>query len=105
MMKSDGLRFEILRVGLRNEMRARRGIDIHVPQYVLDAGAKAGFGRNGEVGDVSIIDRPHVDHVAATPRGTRLNPDMGEDDVWMRARNRVPDRGFDLAKVLIGFDM
>jgi len=67
--RSDGLRRQIPGVGFGDEVHVRERVDAHIPQDVLDAGAKAVLGGDGKVVGVAIVDRPDLDHVIATPGG------------------------------------
>ena len=74
MRRSDGLRRKVLGVGLGDKVRVRERVDAHVPQNVLDAGAKAVLGGDGEVAGVPVVDCPDLDHVAAAPRLSAVRP-------------------------------
>ena len=105
MRRSDDLRRKVLGVGLGDKVRVRERVDAHVPQNVLDAGAKAVLGGDGEVAGVAVVDCPDLDHVAATPRRARFDPDVGEIDAGVEDDDGVLDRGFDLSEVCVCFQV
>lgn len=85
-------------------MRTGGRIEPHVPQNVLDSGRKTGFPRCPEISDITLVDRPDVDHVAAAPRVTRLHPNVGEHDSGVVADNGILNSRLDVAQVLVGSD-